>query len=676
MASEGTNIQAPVTAIQKIAQLIVQKESLEREQELQLEKIATLDDKNYSLPVKTRKELEDRIKKLENLETGLGEGFKDVLPKHYACLEQCKATISSLDSLNEKIQDIEEEIQKLEGAQPNIQADIRVGEIKMSRGHVGHDFHVLPDGTVVKSNIDIKTLEAAGGSVHIGPTTHIAVQHVHHIPPDLEANLSNSIAKKLQLLRQRVLDNKYVREELSTYIPALGAYSTRDRHSFDLDAEVQKFLSGEKTLLLLLGSAGSGKSIFNRYTEYKLWEAYQLNDPIPLFISLPSLQDPVHRLPEETLAYHGFTSREIEVLKQSYRFTFILDGYDEMNKLDNLYVTNHLENWQAKSIIACRTEYYTHILRGRKYFIPAIAERPNAAKFFQEVTVMPFSDTQISNYIRKYLEIHSADAHWQDPAEYEQHIDTIQELKELVRTPFLLMITMQAMPRIIEKYAHLQGEAQESITRANLYDIFITELFDREENKLMSRNELPKDGRDVIADFWKFSTELAAEMHAAKVTQVRYVPDRLELDFGHKQKVKKEDPWEKYFSDKDPNIARARRSGVLRELENHWHTFMHPTLVSYFFGVHMGTQLLEEEVNLPVEEASTAAQLETLLLSELPHPPDIQVSAQAVQTVGHFAPAAQAPNSEKPALVPEPEPAASPPSSPPPEESKSRCSLM
>ena len=48
---------------------------------------------------------------------------------------------------------------------------------------------------------------------------------------------------------------------------------------------------------------------------------------------------------------------QIEDLRKTRSFIFILDAYDEIRKLKNLYVTNQLNQWRAKIIITCRREY-------------------------------------------------------------------------------------------------------------------------------------------------------------------------------------------------------------------------------------------------------------------------------------------------------------------------------
>lgn len=407
----------------------------------------------------------------------------------------------------------------------------------------------------------------------------------------LELDIPGSIAKKLQLLRKRILEDEDIQDELKQYIPVQGAYHIQDGKTFDLETKLQEIFSGDKKLILLIGNAGGGKSTFNRYIEHKLWEAYQPGDPIPLFVILPQVNHPEHRLMEQVLTRYGFTPKEIETLKKQHHFQLILDGYDEMNQMINLYDVNELEQWQAKVVITCRTQYLTPIAGYTKYFIPHQSQTGrDQARLFQEITVVPFSDKQISAYIKKYLELHP-DAQWNDPIEYEKQIKTIPGLRDLIETPFLLMIAMEVMPRIVEQYLHLVGKERLSVTQANLYDAFIEKWFEREETKLLLRRELPSDGHDVKIDFWAFSKELGAAMHAVKLTHVRYVPSSA-IILGSK-KEKRVDPWEEYFGNHNPDIVRARRGSPLRKIGEHHYAFIHASLVEYFFTKKMYDETLE-----------------------------------------------------------------------------------
>lgn len=401
-----------------------------------------------------------------------------------------------------------------------------------------------------------------------------------------------AIAAKLQKLRESTLKNKAIQEELALYIPVSGTYRPQDTDTFDLEARVQEYLKeGPQKVLLLMGKAGGGKSTFNRYLERRLWESYKPSDPIPLFISLPLAEKPETDLIPEHLRRHGFTDKEIASLKQSNQFVFILDGYDEINKLTNLYVGNRLETWKAKVVVACRTEYLPRDAGDYSRYFAPFENGERVAYSFLELNVAPFSDAQIAAYIKKYLELHPT-APWKEVDTYLTHIDSIPGLKQLIRTPFLLMIAMDVLPVIVERYASIQNiEERIKITGAKLYDEFILQWFRREEDKLAAKNALPEDGSDIKADFWSFAKKLAAEMYKRDMSFIEYIPPESNL-FGDQ----KPGPWEMFFGD-NPRIKAARRACPWHKIGPTRYAFMHASLIQYFY-----TKIINDEARKELAE--------------------------------------------------------------------------
>lgn len=401
-------------------------------------------------------------------------------------------------------------------------------------------------------------------------------------------SLEHSVSLKLDKLRSQILQDVNIEQELATYIPVSGAYRITDTTTFDLESKVQEFLSSEqKKVFLLLGSAGGGKSTFNRYLEKRLWGEYQEGGAIPLFISLPTLQDPENHMLQEHFESVGFNPNEVDYLKKNHRFLLILDGYDETHQLSNFYLHNHLENWKAKVLISCRTDYLTKVAGNYlMYFMPYAHEKPQPSAI-TEMTVVPFSDAQIEAYITKYLQIHKDNPDkellWTDPHAYLEQINKIPGLKRLIETPFLLMVCMDVMPRVIHRVAEAESQEKRlTMTRAFLMDEFVGQLFEREENKLLIRGEMPLDGHDVKEDFWAFAMELAVTMQELEVLQVQYAPGSA-LFSG-----KKESPWEKFFGmpkDKEEaeNLSRARQgcTSILRTTGKNRYAFIHATLRDY-----------------------------------------------------------------------------------------------
>ena len=138
------------------------------------------------------------------------------------------------------------------------------------------------------------------------------------------------------------------KQEEMNFVPLEGCWFAQAEDGFDLDEKVNKFLSGDKKVLLLLGDSGAGKSLYTQGLAHRLWQSYEAQNPIPLWCSLPSLKNPENNLVQNYLQSFGLNETEIETLKKTKSFIFILDAYDEIRVLKNLFVSNALSEWNAK----------------------------------------------------------------------------------------------------------------------------------------------------------------------------------------------------------------------------------------------------------------------------------------------------------------------------------------
>ncbi|KAF9997309.1 hypothetical protein BGZ80_007039, partial [Entomortierella chlamydospora] len=107
--------------------------------------------------------------------------------------------------------------------------------------------------------------------------------------PDVETPLRQL---KLERLKDRGGD---------IYISPRAKTTPRATDDFDLTSKVQEFLTSDKKVFLVLGDSGAGKSTFNRTLEIRLWDNYEINGRIPLFIHLPAIEKPEQDLIAERL---------------------------------------------------------------------------------------------------------------------------------------------------------------------------------------------------------------------------------------------------------------------------------------------------------------------------------------------------------------------------------------
>ncbi|KAK3828430.1 MAG: hypothetical protein J3Q66DRAFT_434963 [Benniella sp.] len=291
--------------------------------------------------------------------------------------------------------------------------------------------------------------------------------------PDVEGALR-------QLRRQRLKDREKV-----VYIPpqAKVGLQAHDEDRFSLMENVDKFLSSNQKVFLVLGDSGSGKSTFNRELECHLWRSYKKNGPIPLYINLPAIDKPEHDMISKQLRKTEFTEPQIRELKFHRNFILICDGYDESQQTHNLYTCNRLNEageWQARMVISCRSEYLGADYRDR--FQPGDRNNRSDVSLFQEAVLTPFSQDQVQDYIDQYVSVYRP--LW-EAGEYKRALEGIPSLKELVKNPFLMSLSLEVLPRMMDQGQDLSTT---HITRVELYDQFIEHWLERGKKRLGEKN--------------------------------------------------------------------------------------------------------------------------------------------------------------------------------------------
>jgi len=303
-------------------------------------------------------------------------------------------------------------------------------------------------------------------------------------PPLASPSLLDQVQKKVdveeslrQLQRRRI---KEYGDDL--YIPPQAKVNAQapDDTRFPLMDKVMEFLGSSQTVFLLLGDSGAGKSTFNRTLDYNLWRTYKKREgPISLFISLPSIDRPDQDLVTKQLRKADLSELQIKELKAHRKFILICDGYDESQQVNNLYVSNRLNQegeWKAKMVISCRSEYIGNDYRDR--FQPIDQNRKSLPALFQQAVVASFSEDQIHNYIKQYVTIRRP--LW-DTENYISVLNQIPSLKELVKNPFMLTLSLEVLPRMVDAGERLSTT---QVTRVTLYDQFVEQWLERSKRRL------------------------------------------------------------------------------------------------------------------------------------------------------------------------------------------------
>ncbi|KAG0287737.1 Transducin (beta)-like 1 X-linked receptor 1 [Linnemannia gamsii] len=344
------------------------------------------------------------------------------------------------------------------------------------------------------------------------------------------------------------------------YIPPMAKANlqARDDDLFSLIDKAQEFLTSNRQVMLILGDSGAGKSTFNKHLEVELLTAYKRGGPIPLFISLPAVDRLKKDLVAEHLRMNNFSEEQIKELRQYRQFVLICDGYDESQLTINLHTTNRFNRpgqWNVKMLISCRTqslsqEYHSRFMpEGKSHYTR------QAADLFQEAVIAPFSKKQIENYIEQYVPLEPRT--W-TTMDYMDSLTAIPNLMDLVKNPFLLTLSLEALPGVTEGRQNL---SLIQISRVQLYDIFVRHWLDVNSRRLL-RNTLCKEDRETLEQLLEagftsmgidFSTRLATAIfeHQDGNPVVQYVH------------LKDKKSWRADFFGPDPEIRLLRESSPL-----------------------------------------------------------------------------------------------------------------
>jgi len=403
--------------------------------------------------------------------------------------------------------------------------------------------------------------------------------------PDVEGSLR-------QMRRQRLKEREKV-----VYIPpqAKAGLQASDDIRFPLFEKVDEFLASDQQVFLLLGDSGAGKSTFNREFECHLWRTYKKGGTIPLHINLPAIDKPEQDMIPKHLRRCEFTEPQIRELKLHHTFILICDGYDESQQTNNLYASNLLNQpgeWEAKMVISCRSEYLGIDYRDR--FQPGDRNDRSEKTLLQEAAITPFSLEQVQGYITQYVSVHRP--LW-GAEEYEKALDLIPSLKELVKNPFLMSLSLEVLPRMVNPGQDLSST---HITRMALYDQFIEHWMERGKKRLGERKLSPQ----ARAAFESLSDEGFTRngIDYLKRLSVAIYKEQGGQPIVTYSRYKDEKSW------KAPFFSREEETQILREAcplirNGNQHRFIHRSLLEY--GVALAIFDPQEWKAIPTSEVAS-----------------------------------------------------------------------
>ncbi|KAK3810199.1 MAG: hypothetical protein J3Q66DRAFT_443735 [Benniella sp.] len=361
----------------------------------------------------------------------------------------------------------------------------------------------------------------------------------------------------------------------AAYIPpqAKPGFRSPDDSQFPLMEKLKEFLQSDQKVFLLLGDSGAGKSTFSRELEYDLWKSYKdKDDRIPLHINLPTIDKPEHDMIAKHLRRAEFSEPQIREMKHYRKLILICDGYDESQQTHNLYMSNELnqpDGWDAQMVISCRTEYLGDDYLHR--FQPGDRNKQPDSSLFQEAVISPFSLDQVHTYIQQYVSLHQP--LWQIE-DYKNALKLIPSLKDLVKNPFLMTLSLEVLPRMVDPGQQLSTAR---VTRVGLYDHFVEQWLERGKRRLGEKDMSPQ----VKAVFERLSAE------GFTANGIGYLK-RLAVAIYKKQdghpvveylQLEDQGTWKDAFFRKEHNQLLLEASPLTRN--GNQHRFVHRSLLEY-----------------------------------------------------------------------------------------------
>ncbi|KAG9064423.1 hypothetical protein KI688_003613 [Linnemannia hyalina] len=425
--------------------------------------------------------------------------------------------------------------------------------------------------------------------------------------------------------------------EQAVYIDPMAKLSLQDTYDnlFSLMDKVRDFMAGDTQVMLILGDSGAGKSTFNRHLEHELWQEYKAGGRIPLFINLPSLERPEKDLVAEQLRTHNFLEDQIRELKLHRQFTLICDGYDESQLTSNLHTTNFFNRsgqWDVKLLITCRTQYLGPDYRSR--FEPKVGQYTRVANdLFQQAVIAPFTRVQIEDYVQHYVPLEPRTWVKKD---YMDKLEAIPNLMDLVRNPFLLTLSLEALPTVVQGKPDL---SRLRITRAELYDTFVMHWMAVNKRRLVDQR-LDRENQVAFEELLEAGFEQSG---------VKFQQDLAAAIFVHQEGkpvvdyINKHDKssWKAAFFSMDCETSLLRGASLLSRAGTQYR-FVHRSVLEYFFACTISGPTKErDELDPPIysDPSATSPTINTHPLSQknlVAEPSIIQFLAERVQLNSGF----------------------------------------
>ena len=391
-----------------------------------------------------------------------------------------------------------------------------------------------------------------------------------------------SLLSKIEEYKMKIQSRKDFESGLELYIKPLGKLNFKaedvDQESFELEFEIKKRLlasDSELRMLLLSGEAGIGKTLFCKYLQKLMLSEWNTQaqgsderEWIPILVDVANWDrtvpfDANYTLSEILRQELSLSEGEIKKLQENDLinaqlpgFLFIFDEYgmilqkQQVKPLNRWTIQECAQNnfcassgfktfWkQAKIILTIRSETLSLITRRDLLFGPLDTSQMSLIPdSFAEYQIIPFDDTQISSYLKKYLvscqdlPFDSNSKSWILVRIMENIADSCG-LRELIRVPVNLGMFAWGFPVLWNE------QGSEESTRFQLYEQFTSHYIRSTiDSYLESKREWNEDQEEQLeGDTDYIYNKLTQELQNLAIRLSGYYHPHPNLETENKQK--------------------------------------------------------------------------------------------------------------------------------------------
>ncbi|MBN8828098.1 MAG: pentapeptide repeat-containing protein [Sphingobacteriia bacterium] len=392
------------------------------------------------------------------------------------------------------------------------------------------------------------------------------------------ASIYNNKAANIIAHIEHYYTHAYYEETL--YVPLDKKSESIDGENNSIEKIIESFFASSKSSLLLTGDSGSGKTFTLKQITAKFWRNYNKNDHIiTLFISLSSIKkiDEIFKNHLESICNFEIEEQVLEILKSTYTWHFILDGYDEMTnaKGENLFKKNYFNGRSEgariikpfknlKVITSARLQYLQTTNNYKQLFYPINSNDIEQPALYDEIVINQLSSSKISEYISEYIRSkgNQLTEPWNNLAQYITTLNRSSELNELASNPFMLSRLVEFIPQLA------QSEQLENIDKYTLISKYVYCSFSKDsEKKCTALLSDSLEQKQFFFDmFFLFAKDLAKEMFIEKAENRQFQPGVNLIIYQEDR----ENPWYNFFNNLFESYSRQYPQKYSRNRDEKW----------------------------------------------------------------------------------------------------------